>query len=73
LIYASKETGLEVNIEKTWYILYYHKQNVGQTCDIKIANRSFENVAEFKYLGARVTDHKVILCQVYLEGLSQGG
>jgi hypothetical protein len=26
-------------------------QNAGKNHDIKIANRSFENVAQFKYLG----------------------
>jgi hypothetical protein len=31
-------------------------QNAGQNHDIKIANRSFENVAQFRYLGTRVTN-----------------
>jgi hypothetical protein len=30
-------------------------QNVGQNRDIKIANKSFENVSQFKYLGRTVT------------------
>jgi hypothetical protein len=44
LIGASKEVGLEINVEKTKYKLLSRHQNVGQNWDIKIANRSFENV-----------------------------
>jgi hypothetical protein len=51
LIDASKEVGLEVNIEKTKYMLVPCDQNVGQNQDTKISNRSFENVSQFKYLG----------------------
>jgi hypothetical protein len=46
LIYASKEFGLEVNTEKTKYMLLSHHQNAGQSYDINIANRCFENVAK---------------------------
>jgi hypothetical protein len=35
-------------------------QNAGQNHDIKIANRFFENVAQFKYLGTTVTNQKLI-------------
>jgi hypothetical protein len=41
LIYASKEVGLEINVEKTKYMLLSRHQNVGQNRDINIANRSF--------------------------------
>jgi hypothetical protein len=34
LIDASKETGLEVNTEKTKYMLLSHHQNAGQNHDI---------------------------------------
>jgi hypothetical protein len=56
LIDASKEVGLEINVEKTKHMLISRHQNVGQNRDIKIANRSFENVLQFKYLGTTVTD-----------------
>jgi hypothetical protein len=36
------------------------QQNVGQNRDIKIANRSFENVSQFKYLGTTVTHQNLI-------------
>jgi hypothetical protein len=42
LIDASKEVGLKINVGKT----SCHK-NAGQNHDIKIANRSFENVSQF--------------------------
>jgi hypothetical protein len=45
LIDVSKEVGLEINVEKTKYMLLSHHQNVGQNRDIKIANRPFENVS----------------------------
>jgi hypothetical protein len=48
---ASKEVGLEVNVEKTKYILLLLHQNRRQNHDMKVANRSFENVVQFKYLG----------------------
>jgi coproporphyrinogen III oxidase-like Fe-S oxidoreductase len=44
LIDASKEISLEINVEKTKYMLLSRHQNVGQNRDVKIANRSFENV-----------------------------
>jgi hypothetical protein len=50
LIDASKGVGLEVNIEKTKYMLLSRHQNAVQNHDIKIGNRCFENVAQFRYL-----------------------
>jgi sorting nexin-29 len=60
LIDASKEVGLEINVEKTKYMLLSHHQNVGQNRDIKIKNRSFQNVSQFKYLGTTVTNQNLI-------------
>jgi hypothetical protein len=42
---------LEANSEKTKYMLLSRCQKVGQKHSIKIANRSFEGVAKFNYLG----------------------
>jgi hypothetical protein len=56
LIDASKEVGLEVNKEETKYMLLSQHQNAGQNHDIKIGNRCFENVAQLRYLGTKVTD-----------------
>jgi hypothetical protein len=56
LIDASKEIGLEINIEKTKYMLLSGHQNAGQNHNIKITNRSCENVSQFKYLETTVTN-----------------
>jgi hypothetical protein len=60
LIHANKEFGLEINVEETKYMLLSRHQNVGQNQDIKIANRSFENLSQFSYLGTTVTNQKQI-------------
>jgi hypothetical protein len=52
----SKEVGLEVNIEKTKDMLVPHDKNGDQNQDMKIGNRSFEKVLQFKYLGKTVTN-----------------
>jgi hypothetical protein len=40
LIDASRKVGLEINIEKTKYMLLAHHRNAGQNRDIKIGKRS---------------------------------
>jgi hypothetical protein len=49
LLDAGMEAGLEVNSEMS-------RKKAGQKHDIKIANRSYESVAKFKYLGTTLTD-----------------
>jgi hypothetical protein len=41
-------------------MLLSRQHNVGQNRDIKIANRSFENVSQFKYFGRTVTNQNLI-------------
>jgi len=48
---ASKEVGLDIDAENANYMFMSCERNAGQNCDIKTAIESFENVAEFKYLG----------------------
>jgi hypothetical protein len=55
----SKEVCLEVNTEKTKYMLLSRHQNAGPN-DIKIGNRWFENVAQFRYLGTTITNENLI-------------
>jgi hypothetical protein len=56
LVDASKEVGLEINVDKNKYMLLSRHQNVGQNRDTKIANRSLEKVSQFKYLWTTVTN-----------------
>jgi hypothetical protein len=60
LIDASKEVALEENTEKTKCTLLSRHQIAGQSYDIKIANRCFENVAKFTYLGTIITNRNLI-------------
>jgi hypothetical protein len=60
LLDASKKVGLEVNPEKTKYMLVSRCQKAGQRQRIKVGNRSFESVAKFKYLGTNLTDQNYI-------------
>jgi hypothetical protein len=57
---ASKEVGLEVNIDKTKYMLVSRDQNAGQNREIKIGNRSCENLSQFKYLEMTVINKNII-------------
>jgi hypothetical protein len=60
LIDASKEVGLELNVEKTKYVLVSHDQNSDQNRNIRIRNRQFQNVSQLKYLGTTVTYQNLI-------------
>jgi hypothetical protein len=61
IIDASKEVGLEVNawITNKYKLLFRH-QNAGQNHNIKIGDKSFKNVAQFKYLRTTVTNQYLI-------------
>jgi hypothetical protein len=50
LIDSSKEVGLEVNTDKTKYMLMSRHQNAVLNHNIKIANRYFEDMAKLRYL-----------------------
>jgi hypothetical protein len=49
LLIASKEIGLEVNTEKTKYMIMSRDQNVGQNGYIQIGNEFFETVEQYPY------------------------
>jgi hypothetical protein len=56
---ASKEIGLEVNAEKTKYMVMSRNQNARHNHNINMDNKSFERVEEFKYLGASPNGSKL--------------
>jgi hypothetical protein len=60
LFNASKEVGLEVNTEKTKYMLLSRHQNAGQNHDIMTFNRCFESMAQFRYLGTTITNQNLV-------------
>ena len=53
LLVATKENGLEVNAEKTKYMVMSRDRNAGQGHSVKIVSSSIERVEEFKYLERR--------------------
>jgi len=55
LVVATKEIGLEVNADKTKYMLMSRDQNAGRSHSMKTDNSSIERVEEFKYLGKTLT------------------
>jgi len=60
LFIISKEIGLEVNADKTKYIVMSRDQNAGRSHNIKIGNCSFARVEEFKYLGITLTNQNSV-------------
>jgi hypothetical protein len=60
LIVASKETGLEVNADKTNYVVKSRDQNAGQIRSVKIERSSLERVEVFRHLGTTLTNQNSI-------------
>ena len=56
LIMESKKIGLEVNVDKSKYMVIYGDQNAGRIYNIKTDNISIGKVEEFKYLGTNLTN-----------------
>jgi hypothetical protein len=47
LLKAGRDIGLEINAEKTKYMIISRHPNSGQNQNIRIANESFEKVEKF--------------------------
>jgi hypothetical protein len=56
-----KEVGLEVNTEKTKYTLMSRHKNAGQNHNIKIGDRSFENVANQNLSSSRLLSRNITI------------
>ena len=56
LVVATKEIGLEVNADKTKYMVMFGEQTAGLSHNMKVDNSSIERVEEFKYLGTTLTN-----------------
>jgi hypothetical protein len=59
LVVTGKEISLEVNAEKTKYMVMSRDQNTEQNHNLKLDN-SFERVEQFKYLGTTLTNQNSI-------------
>ena len=55
-IVVSKEKGLEVNADKTKYMVMSGDHNIGRSHNIKTDNTFFESLEEFQYLGTTLTN-----------------
>ena len=53
---AGREIGLEVNADKTKYMVMSLEQNAGRSRNVKVDNSSFERPKEFKYFGRTLTN-----------------
>ena len=60
LLAAAKEIRLEVNADKTKYMIMSRDQNAGRSYSMKTDSSSIERVEEFKYLGTTLTNKSSI-------------
>jgi hypothetical protein len=60
ILQASRDIGLEINAEKTKYMIMSRHPNSGQNQNIRTANESFEKVTKFKYFGTTLTNQNDI-------------
>ena len=60
LVVVSKKTGLEVNVDKTQYMVMSGDQTAGRSYSMKTDNSSSERVEEFQCLGTTLTNKNSI-------------
>ena len=60
LVAATRETGLEINADRTKYMVMSREQNAGRIHSFGINNSTFERVEEFKYLGTSLKNQNSI-------------
>jgi hypothetical protein len=71
LVVASKVIGLEVNTDKTKYMVMSRDQNAGQSHSMTTDNSYSERVEEFKYLGTSLTNQNSVQEEIK-SGLKSG-
>jgi hypothetical protein len=59
-VFVSKKIGLEVNADKTKYIIMSRDQNAGRDHNMKRGNKSFVRVEQFTYLGTTLKNLNAI-------------
>jgi hypothetical protein len=59
-VFLGKEFGLEVNADKTNYMVMSRDQNVGRSQNIKPDNSSFQRLENFKYLGTTLNQNSIL-------------
>jgi hypothetical protein len=72
LVVVTKEIGLEVNADKTKYMVISRDRNAERGHSVMIDNSSIERVEEFKYLGTMLTDQNSIQEEIRERLLSFG-
>jgi hypothetical protein len=60
LLEVSRSVRLEINAEKTKYMIMSCHLNSGQNQNVRTANELFDNVTIFKYLGTTLTNQNDI-------------
>ena len=60
LVVATKEIGLEVNADKTKFMIMSRDQNAGRSHSMKTDNSYIERVEELKYLGTTLKNQNYI-------------
>jgi hypothetical protein len=71
LVVCGKEILLEVNADKTKYMVMSRDRNTGWSQNIKIGTSSSERVQDFIYLGTNLTDQNSI--QEEIQGRLKSG
>jgi hypothetical protein len=71
LVMSAKEIGLEVNADKSKYMVMSRDQNAGRTHSMKFDNSSFKCVDEFKYMETTLKNQNSIQEEIK-SGLKSG-
>jgi hypothetical protein len=67
LLEARRNFGLKINSELAEYMIMFLHSNSGENQNIRIANKSFENVPNFKYLGTTLRIRKAFMMKSRLD------